>query len=63
MIFIMHFDDPSLYISPKKKIVLTIQVPDEFVKNNREPAPLHTTDYYRYARARLAELHVLQMEQ
>lgn len=60
---IILFDYGSLYISSKKEFFLTFQIAEEFVKNDRKPAPFHANSVWRHVRAFVDELYIGTLKQ
>lgn len=48
-----HLDDPILYTSSEKDILLIIQAADQFVKNNHKAVDFHANLFCRQVRALL----------
>lgn len=63
MLSITHLDDLGLFISTEEGIFLLAQAAKASVKNDHQPAPFHTSAFYRHARSLLDKLHVHHREQ
>lgn len=59
---ITHLNDPNLYLYSKAYILMVIQAPEQFVKNNCKPGPFIENRLYAEITILLHELHTWHMK-
>lgn len=60
---VTHLDDRSLYFSFEDDIYLMIRAPNEFVKNNNNPAHFHTHSFHKHETVLFDALHTRRLQQ